>query len=82
VNEPTVALTDDAGNPLRLIPRGTFQVAEEQVGGRFQSRLFISGPIADYTDSEILLHFGGDERFGDRVERYADGRAWVHVWSD
>jgi hypothetical protein len=67
---------------VRIIPRGTFSVLKERDVGRFRSFLNIKGPIGEYTDDELLLHFGGDARFGDRVDRYDGDMAWLSVWID
>lgn len=67
--------------PFRVIPPGTFRELERIERGRFRTAHYISGPIALYTDDEIICHYGGDARFGDRVSRYGD-RAWVYAWSD
>lgn len=67
---------------LRIIPRSTFTVMTEIEGGRFRRRLLIQGPVNDYTDDELLLHYGGDARFGDRVDRSDGNACWVSVWSD
>lgn len=68
---------------FRRIPQGTFMVTQEieYSDSRWRTRRVI-GPVAEYTDDEILFHFGGDRQFGSRVARHGPTEATVHIWED
>jgi len=71
------------GAPHGPILYGTFQILAER-GNRFWKILEIKGPVADYTDGELLLWAGGSEYHGSRVERSAGdpSRAVIYAYED